>query len=179
LTLSGRENGPIVRLRLIAAVAAVACFAAACNQSTTGQASHASASPTGPIANNLPPGVCAPTYENILDPNATRIEAKLVTAETLGKNDPDWNNGYHIPSAYYWVIAKAGVFYLRDVPQPGPPSGSPPPYRIEITYLKAVPDPTDSEDRVQPCRVIEFQATMGSWPDWFDRMSSVDDIEVR
>jgi len=157
----------------------IACLAVACGTPAVSQNVQGQRRPMGPIASNLPSGVCAPTYETLSDPNATRIEAKLVTAEMLSKSDPDWNNSYHIPSNYYWVITESGVFYLTDIPRPGPPSGSPMPDRIEITYLKANPDPSDPEDRVQPCRAIEFQASNDSWPAWFDRMTAVEDIKVR
>jgi hypothetical protein len=129
------------------------------------------------IPSNLPLGVCAPTSQQLNDPNATRIDAKLVTPETLAQSDPNWSDGYHIPSSYYWVIAESGVF---DFPYPRPIATAEPPFTYVLTYLKASVESSDPESVQQPCRTIQLSAgSAGPWPGWFDQMKAVVDLKVR
>jgi hypothetical protein len=168
---------------VVACAAILACMAlTACSHAATPVAKQ-SALRSGPIAANLPDGVCAPTYEQLSDANATRIEAKLVTRETLLKNDPTEQpgSGWQPATKYFWMIAEVGSF-------PAFPEGNfpllkpftPKPFGYVLDYLQANVDPSDPESVARPCRAIGFQAGPGlAWPSWYDQMTALADVTIR
>lgn len=140
------------------------------------------ASPSFPA--NLPPGVCAPTVEQLSDSDATRIEAKLVTVNTLSKSDPDFPIGWKSPprSGYFWVVAELGSFYIEPIGVPQDPVStpdSPKPFHFMLTYIQATIDPSDPETIAHPCRGIGLMANGGPWPAWFDQMQAIADVQIR
>ena len=164
----------------VACAGILACVAlSACNQAATPVAKK-SAPSSGPIATNLPDGVCAPTYQQFSDPKATRIEAKLVTIATLSTSDPNFPPGWKSPprSAYFWVVAEVGTFIVKPhVPTNANPTPST--FHTALSYIQANTDPSDPETLVNPCRSIGGSLTDGPWPAWFDDMSALADIKVR
>lgn len=153
---------------------------AGCGRHAVNPSAQSSPSPAGPISSELPPGVCAPTYQQLDEPNATRIEAKLVTRETLLKSDPDMGPGWQTATNYFWLIAEVGSFPAGDIhPVLGAPF-SPKPFGYVLAYLQANVDPTDPESVARPCRAIGAQAGPGpAWPLWFDQMKGLADVKVR
>lgn len=158
---------------------------AACDGHAVKPTAQRSPPPSGPIASNLPQGVCAPTYEQLLDPNATRIEAKLVTIATLSAGDPQFPPAWKSPprSAFFWVVAGAEVFSL-DAPNGlhglGPTApGTPKPFHFYLAYLQANVDPADPESVAHPCRAIGGELNNGPWPAWFDKMTAMAEARIR
>jgi hypothetical protein len=165
------------RWSAIACAGTLACVVlAACGQAATPVARHSQPS-SGPIAANLPDGVCAPTYKQLSDPNATRIEAKLVTRDTLMKSDPDFPPTWRTGTTYFWVVAELGTF---TVDGPLPPGETPPTLHVALSYLAATIDPNDPESVANPCRGIGVTGSGGfAWPAWFDQMTAIDDVKIR
>jgi hypothetical protein len=151
---------------------------AGCGGHPTASAAAKSQPPTGTIAPNLPPGVCAPTYQQVTDPNATRIEAKLVTRDTLTKSDPDFPPTWNTNATYLWVVAKAGSF-TGDGPMP--PGETPPTLHNAVSILDATIDLINPESVTSPCQTgIVFTGGEGpTWPTWFDQMTATDDVKIR
>lgn len=166
-----------VGLRFLA-VALIAFTVSACGgQPTPTDSRRASPSPTGPIASNLPPGVCAPTYDQLQDPNATRIEAKLVTRDVLMKSDPNFAPSWHTDTTYFWVVASVGRFTMDG---PMPPGATPPVLHNVIGILQASIVSTDPESVAHPCRGIAVEGTGGTaWPAWFDQMTAIVKVTIK
>jgi hypothetical protein len=171
-------NGRLVPLRAIIALAVIGSIATACGGHTS-QSAVRSPSPTSPIASNLPPGVCAPTYEELMNPDATRIEAKLVTFDILMRSDPDFPPGWMTPprSAYFWVVALQGSFTVQPHSIAG--NSTPQTFHLAIGYIQANSDASDPETIAHPCRGIGGSTTNGPWPAWFDQMAALDDVKIR
>jgi hypothetical protein len=139
------------------------------------------ATPSPSFPSNLPPGVCVPTAEQLADPNATRIEAKLVTRETLSTTDPNFHQGWPPAIKYFWVVAEVGVFSFDNIPRPPLPTPSTPkPFHFVLSYLQGNDDNApDPEWVAHPCRAIGVTANNGAWPAWFDQMESLADVKIR
>jgi hypothetical protein len=143
----------------------------------SGQPAQRAATPSPSFPSNLPPGVCAPTVEQLKDPGATRIEAKLVTRETLSKSDPNFSSGFRTAVKYFWVVAKLGVFNIEPI---GPPPGShftPTPFHFVLSYILATSDPSDQG--MHPCSAVGITANGGPWPTWFDQMKALADVKIK
>ena len=158
--------------RSIAACILAAYLALACGAQTVSRAPQASPTLSGPIASDLPPGVCAPTYEQLLDPSATRIEAKLVTREAAMSNDPALAAS---SSNHFWEVAKAGQFTMNG---PLPPGEVEPTLHYVVSLLQGSSDPTDPESAGRPCRGISITGST-TWPAWFDKMLALVDVKIR
>lgn len=152
---------------------------AACGSHVGTSTRQPSPTPTGPIASNLPTGVCAPTYQDLRNPEATKIEAKLVTIDTLSASDPDFPPGWKSPprSTYFWVVAELGAFTVRPHSITG--YASPRTFELALGYIQATSDPSDPETLVHPCRSIGGSMSNASWPSWFDEMSALIDVKIR
>ncbi len=168
----------------VAAAIVVGVVATACGRQSMAEVRLTSPSPeTGPIASGLPAGVCAPTYQQLFDANATRVEAKLVTRETLLSSDPTQNprSAWQPATRYFWIIAEVGSFpatNLGGLPRSTP--FTPMPFGYVLGYRQGNVDPTDPESVAHPCRSLGFQAGPGpAWPSWFDKMTSLADVNVR
>jgi hypothetical protein len=133
--------------------------------------------PTDPIASNVPSGVCAPTYNEVSDVNATRIEVKLVTREALLTSDPDFPPTLRSGTKYFWAIAKIGQFTIYG---PMPPGGTPPSLHEVVILLQASADPADPGSRADLCNLVSLTGRGATvWPAWFDQMTAIDDVKVR
>ena len=169
----------MARCKAIAAVGLVVLLALACGQRAVSPGANASPTATGPIASNLPAGVCAPAYEQLRNPSAIRIEAKLVTFDTLSTTDPTFPPGWKTPprSAYFWVVAELGTFTVQPHSIAG--NSSPETFSLSIAYIQATSDPADPETLAHPCRSIGGSASNASWPAWFDGMGAIEDVKIR
>ncbi len=171
--------------RSIAAFVLVACLAGGCNIQPASRGAAASPTPSGPttapapsgpIASDLPSGVCVPTYEQLSNPDATRIEAKLVTREILIQSDPNFAPGSN-PAKYFWIVANVGTL---TVEAPKPPGAKAPVLHNWLSYRVGSVDPAVPESIASPCRVFELSGGGGAaWPAWFDGMAAVGDIKIR
>ena len=169
----------VLRQKLAFASLVVCLVLAACGANLSATHTQAHQTPSGPIASNLPPGVCAPTYQQLEDPNATRIEAKLVARNALMKSDPDFDPTWHTDTTYFWVVASLGQFNV-DIDVPMPPNATPPILHNALSLLQANTVRTDPESVANPCRGIYTLASPGtSWPRWFDQMTALIDVKIR
>jgi hypothetical protein len=151
--------------------------------------------PSPSFPSNLPAGVCAPTVEQLADPNATRIEAKLVTRKTLSTSDPTFHQAWQPAVKYFWVVAKIGYFPMPpDFPRPPKPPVTPTaasvkptptpvtsaPVQYMLTYLQANDGyPSDPEWVAHPCRGISLRVDIAPWPTWFDQMNALADVKIK
>lgn len=170
----------MTRLSRIPTYWAVACLAVACGGHEVTPTGHASPTPTGPIASNLPSTVCAPTYEQLRNPEATRIEAKLVTFATASSSDPNFPPAWESPprSAYFWVVAESGTFVAP--PHDLGMNTEPVIFHFSLGYVQAVSDSSDPETISHPCRGIGGSLNRdGPWPAWFDQMPALADVKIQ
>jgi hypothetical protein len=141
----------------------------------SGQPAQRAAAPSPSFPSNLPPGVCAPTVEQLKDPGATRIEAKLVTRETLSKSDPNFSSGFRPAVKYFWVVAELGVLNIEPIGPP--PNFTPKPFHFVLSYILATSDPSDPG--TSPCTGVGITASGGPWPAWFDEMEGLADVKIK
>ncbi len=153
---------------------------------------------------SLPPGVCPLSTESwSADSESTRVEAKLVTYDSLVSSDPDFSwlkeplpasSTRTTPATttppYYWVIASIGNYSLDGVPRPpmpAPPTGTRT-FHVMWIYLRA-------DDCVHG-GTIRFPANLdlapndgwptsglhadgSGWPAWFDQMPGLAHVKIR
>lgn len=177
-----RLNAPVAGSRQVAfcVVGLVLVLVAACCGRPTSQAASSSPARTGPIASSLPPGVCAPTYAQLENADATRIEAKLVTFDSLSTSDPNFPPGWRTPprSAYFWVVAEVGNFTVESHNPVALPTAAT--FHMSIGYIQTTSDPKDPETLVNPCRGIGGSLSGATtWPRWFDQMPALIDVKIR
>lgn len=178
---SHRIKGAVVQMShvrwLAVCVVMAAVASAACVAHSVGPATYVSPPLTAPIASNLPSGVCVPTYNEVGDVNAIRIEAKLVTRETLLTTDPDFPPTLRPGTEYFWVVAKTGQFTING---PMPPGGNPPTLREVVILLQASADPADRGSPADLCNLVSLTGGESPvWPAWFDKMTAIADVKIR
>lgn len=174
-----------IRIVRVAATLLMVVAMAGCGGQLSARQPATSPEPSGPIATNLPTGVCAPTYQELRDPHATKIEAKLVARQTFVSANPQDRPGPGFQSAmkYFWVIAELGVFPEGNFPRPPNPSVTqvtPKPWNYLLVIRRGNIDPADPESVTDACGSIGVEAGSGlTWPSWFDQMSALVQVKIR